>query len=53
MEKFQQQATNFGTEFRYEEVKRTTRTDSRGDGSYGSNNTDRNDNLAQCKNFNR
>jgi thioredoxin reductase len=36
MEKFQQQATNFGTEFRYEEVKRITRTDSRGDGSYGS-----------------
>jgi thioredoxin reductase (NADPH) len=28
MDKFQQQATNFGTEFRYEEVKRINRSDS-------------------------
>lgn len=28
MEKFQQQAANFGTEFRYEEVKRINRSDS-------------------------
>jgi thioredoxin reductase (NADPH) len=28
MEKFQQQATNFGTEFRYEEVKRISKSDS-------------------------
>jgi thioredoxin reductase (NADPH) len=49
MEKFQQQATNFGTEFRYEEVKRITRTDSRGNGNYGSNNTDRGDTWFNVK----
>jgi thioredoxin reductase (NADPH) len=40
MEKFQRQAANFGTEIRYEEVKRINRSDSSNRGTTGFNDSD-------------
>lgn len=42
MEKFQQQAANFGTEFRYEEVKRINRSDSSSNTTTSFNDSDMN-----------